>query len=126
MSTIKLLLGGRAFEVKRLTIRDDGVWRRRAKPLVDPVAELAMAAGIANPTPDKMVRLAFTSALFIDPQETLDVVLAYGAELDGEREWIETHAYPEDALQALFTLFFGIQALPSKTNGAAPTQRETT
>lgn len=119
MRTISIVLGGRTFEAPQLTIRADAKWREIAKPLVEPIAEMAMASGLANPTPDRLVKLAFTSALFVDPLATLNAVIGYATTLEAEREWIEEHAYAEEALAALLALFFGMGAPMSMPTGAA-------
>jgi predicted Co/Zn/Cd cation transporter (cation efflux family) len=124
-TTLQIVLGGRTFAVSQQPIRADGTWRRRVKPLVDPVAEMAMAAGIAKPTPDALVKLAFTSALFVDPLEVSAAVCSYAPELAAEQEWIENNAYANEALEALLTLFFGMRATPP-ANGAAQKLHATT
>ena len=124
---ISIVLGGKTFAVRQLPIRADADWRKTARPIVEPIGELAMTAGIANPTPEKMMRLAFTSQLFIDPAAVLNAVLAYSPELDAQREWIETNAYSDEALAALLSLFFGAAPQPkTAANGAVPTPAPTT
>ncbi len=119
---IAILLGGRSFNVQQLPIRADAEWRKTSRPIVEPISELAMASGIANPTPEKLARLVFTSQLLVDPLAVLNAVLAYSPALDEEREWIEQHAYPDEALTALMALFFGMAPQPKMVvNGAAPT-----
>ena len=124
--TITVELGGREFAVRQLPIRRDAAWRESVKPLVDPIAEMTMAAGLAMPTPDKMVKLAFASALFVEPMTVLAAVCEYGPELAAERAWLEENAYADEALQALLTLFFGMRAIQSQTNGAARRPQTTT
>jgi hypothetical protein len=124
--TITVVLGGRDFTVRQLPIRRDAAWRESVKPLVDPIAEMTMAAGLANPTPDKMVRLAFASALFVEPMTVLAAVCDYAPELAAERTWLEENAFADEALQALLTLFFGMRAIQSPGNGAARRQPTTT
>lgn len=124
--TITVELGGREFTVRQLPIRRDAAWRESVKPLVDPIAEMTMAAGLAMPTPDKMVKLAFASALFVEPMTVLAAVCEYGPELAAERAWLEENAYADEALQALLTLFFGMRAIQSQTNGAARRPQTTT
>lgn len=125
--TIAVTLGEREFEVERLRIRADATWREKAKPVVDPIAELVMASKLDQPTPQQMVRLAFTSNLFVDPLAVLECVLDYSPALAAEREWIEENAYVEEALAALLALFFGMMASsPAKPSGAAPKPSETT
>jgi len=119
-NTITITLGGRSFVVQRLTIRADATWRETVKPIVEPIADLAMAAQVANPTPERIAKVAFASSLFIDPLATLNGVLAYSPTLEGQREWIENHAYADEALVALLALFFGMGAPMSKQTGAAP------
>lgn len=125
MQTITVVLGGRAFAAPQLPIRADAKWREVARPLVEPIAEMAMASGLANPTPDRLVKLAFASALFVDPLATLNAVLAYAPTLEAEREWIEEHAYAQEALAALLALFFGMGAPLSTPTGAAPAAQPT-
>lgn len=124
MKIIVITLGGKAFDVRQLTIKADAAWREKAKPVIEPVAELAIAAGHVKPTPDQLTRLAFTSSLFVNPQATLDLVLAYDPALEAQREWIEENAYSEEALQALLALFFGMS--PLTKNGSATRPAETT
>lgn len=124
-NTITIVLGGRSFVVQRLTIREDATWRETVKPIAEPIGEIAIAADLHNPTPQKMAKLAMTAALFIEPMSTLNAVLAYSPELEAEREWIETHTYTEEALAALIMLFFGMGAPMSMQTGAAPTRQPT-
>lgn len=124
-NTITIVLGGRSFVVQRLTIRADATWRETVKPIVEPISEIAMAAQLSSPTPEKMARLAMTTSLFIDPLATLNAVLAYSPTLEAEREWIEDHAYADEALVALLGLFFGMGAPMSMQTGAAPTRQPT-
>ena len=124
---IAIVFGGRTFTVQQLAIRADAEWRKTARPIVEPISELTMAAGIANPTPEKVARLVFTSQLLVDPLAVLNAVLAYSPALDEQREWIEQHAYPDEALTALLALFFGMAPQPKMVaNGAAPTPAPTT
>ena len=124
---IAIVLGGRTFNVQQLPIRADAEWRKTARPIVDPIGEMAMVAGIANPTPEKMTRLVFTSQLLVDPEAVLNAVLAYSPALEEQREWIELHAYSDEALTALLALFFGMAPQPKMVaNGAAPTPAPTT
>jgi len=83
-----------------------------------------MAAGLSNPTPDRLVKFAFTSALFVDPLAVLNAVFGYAPKVADDREWIEMHAYSEEALNALMTLFFGMKGM-SQPTGAAPQPQET-
>lgn len=126
MRTIPIVLGGRTFEAPQLTIRADAKWRELAMPLVEPIAEMAMASRVANPTPERLVKLAFASALFVDPMATLNAVLAYAPTLEAERDWIEEHAVAEEALAALLALFFGMGAPMSMPTGAARPPQPTT
>lgn len=117
--TITVMLGGREFVVRQLPIRRDAAWRESVRPMVDPIADMAMAAGLANPTPDKLVKLAFTSALFVEPMTVLAAVCDYATELASERKWLEENAYADEALEALLTLFFGMRPIQPAVNGAA-------
>lgn len=117
MRTITVVLGGRPIEVPQLAIDDEVAWREMAKPLVDPIGEMVMAAGIANPTPERMVRLAFTSGLFMDLRAVLNAVLAYSPVLEDARAWIGANAYSDELMEALVALFFGVT---SSKPGAAP------
>ena len=124
---IAIVLGGKTFAVRQLNFRADVDWRKTAMPIVQPIGELAMAAGIANPTPERMMRLAFTSQLFVDPEAVMNAVLAYSPELEAQREWIETNAYSDEGLAALLSLFFGAAPQPKMAaNGAVPTPAPTT
>lgn len=124
--TIEITLGDRVFAVPQQTIGAEVAWRRTVQPMVEPLGEMVMAAGVANPTPDRMVKFAFTSALFVDAGATLDALCSYSSMLAAQRGWIEEHAYSDEVLLAVLTLFFGVT--PSKraatpvANGApAPT-----
>ncbi len=122
MKELAIMLGGRQFMVPQRTIRADAEWRRIVQPLVEPLAEMAMAAGVSAPTPDRLVKLAFGSALLIEPDAVLDAVLEYSPTLSDEAEWIGDHAYSDEALTALLTLFFGMTPAPKAaalTNGVA-------
>ena len=81
---------------------------------------MAIASGLATPTPDRMSKLAFTLGLFIDPIPMLDAVCAYSPALAAERDWIGDNAYADELLEALLTLFFGMRATPGEW-GAAET-----
>ncbi len=124
--TMTVQLGGREFVVRQLPIRRDAAWRESVKPLIDPIADMAMAAGIANPTPDRLVKLAFTSALFMEPMTVLAAVCDYAPELAAERDWLEENAYADEALEALLTLFFGMRSIQPSATGATRRQPTTT
>ncbi len=124
--TMTVQLGGREFVVRQLPIRRDAAWRESVKPLIDPIADMAMAAGIANPTPDRLVKLAFTSALFMEPMTVLAAVCDYAPELAAERDWLEENAYADEALEALLTLFFGMRSIQPAAIGATRRQPTTT
>lgn len=124
--TITVALGGREFVVRQLPIRRDAAWRESVRPMVDPIADMAMAAGLVSPTPDKLVKLAFTSALFIEPLTVLAAVCDYAPELASEREWLEENAYADEAMEALLTLFFGMRPIQPAANGAARKAQTTT
>lgn len=126
MRTIVIVLGGREFAVPQLAIRADAAWRAKVKPLIDPIAELAMASNVAQPTPAALTKLAFASSLFVQPAETLDAVLSYSVALEADRAWIEENAYADEALGALLTLFFGMAPLTQATIGAANHRSVTT
>lgn len=126
MRNITIVLGGKSFAVQQLTIRADAAWRETVKPIVDPIADLAMAAQLNNPTPEKMMKLAMASSLFVDPLATINAVMAYSATLEDEREWIENNAYADEALTALLSLFFGMGAPMSMRTGVAPAPQPTT
>lgn len=119
MKQIVIKLGDRDFTVAQLPIRPDGEWRKSVREIVEPLSELMISSQISTPTPDRMVRLAFSSALIIDPQAVLDALLLYSPALEAEREWIEQNAYSDEALTALLTLFFGMTpAATAPTNGS--------
>ncbi len=126
--TISIELGGRAFTVRQLPIRADAEWREKAKPMVEPVMEIAMQTGVAIPTPDRLAKLAVVNAMLFEPLQMLDVIVAYAPEqLEPERQWIEDNAYSDEIMGAVFTLFLatgtskptlanlGAQLEPSKT-----------
>ncbi len=126
--TITIQLGGRAFTVRQLPIRADAEWRAKAKPMVEPVIEIAMQNGVPMPTPDRLAKLAVVNAMLFEPMAMLDVIVAYAPEqLGAEQQWIEENAYPDEIMSAVFTLFLatgtskptlqslGAQPQPSKT-----------
>lgn len=123
---ITLVLGGKPVTVKLLPIRADATWRKSVRPLIDPIAELAMASGTGSPTPDKLTRLAFASSLFVDPGAVLDALLSYSPQLAANMEWIEENAYADEALQALLSLFFGMTPVTPAQSGAAQKPPPTT
>jgi hypothetical protein len=126
MKSITIKLGGREYQVAQLPIRPDAEWRKSVAEIVQPISELAISSQVTAPTPDRLVRLAFTSALLIDPQAVLDAVLRYSETLEADREWIENNAYSDEALAALLSLFFGMTpAATAQTNGSAPQQPAT-
>lgn len=110
---IEIVLGGRTFAVSQLPIRADAKWRDSVRDLVDPIADMAIASNLASPTPDRLVKLAFGSALIVDPGRVLDAILDYSAELRAETQWIEENAYADEALTALLLLFFGTTSMAS-------------
>lgn len=114
---IEIVLGGRTFQVAQLPIRADAKWRDSVRDLVDPVADMVIASNLSMPTPEGMVKLAFGSALVVNPGRVLDAILAYSAELRAETKWIEENAYAEEALTALLLLFFGTTSM---ANGSLP------
>ena len=120
---IEIVLGGRTFQVAQLPIRADAKWRDSVRDLIDPIADMAIASNLATPTPDKLVKLAFGSALIVDPGRVLDALLAYSAELRAEQQWIEENAYADEALTALMLLFFGTTSM---ANGSPEKPLETT
>ena len=121
--TIDVMLSGRTFAVPQQTIGAEVQWRQSVQPLIEPLGEMVMAAGVANPTPERMVKLAFTSALFVDSGAVLDGVCSYSPMLAEQRGWIGEHAYADEVLQALLALFFGVMSssrvVTSASNGAA-------
>lgn len=121
--TIEVTLGGRVFAVPQQTVGAEVAWRQSVQPVIEPLGEMVVAAGVANPTPERMVKLAFTSALFVDSGAILDGMCAYSPVLAEQRAWIEEHAYADEVLAALLALFFGGMSSPraatSATNGAA-------
>jgi hypothetical protein len=110
--TIDVKLAGRAFTVPQATIGGEVAWRRTVQPLIEPLGEMVIAAGVGSPTPERMVKLAFTSALFIDPAAVLDALCSYSPALAEQRGWIEENAYADEVLEALLTLFFGGMSSP--------------
>lgn len=125
---LTVTLGGREFTVPQRTIRADAEWRRSVREIVDPISELTMAAGVDKPSPERMVRLAFGSSLLIEPDTVLNALLRYSPVLEEQAEWIGEHAYSDEALMGLLTLFFGMTPTPRATtpNGAAPKPPQTT
>lgn len=126
MRTIKIVLGGQTFDVPQLPIDDEVAWRELAKPLVEPLGEMVIAAGIANPTPERMVKLAFTSGLFMDLRAVLNTVLAYSPVLADARAWIGANAYSDELTEVLVSLFFGVTssrpvATPATSGATTPT-----
>lgn len=117
MRTITVVLGRRPIEVPQLAIDDEVAWREKAKPLVEPLGEMVMAAGVAHPTPERMVKLAFASGLFMDLRAVFETVLAYSPVLEEASAWIGANAYSDEIMEALVTLFFGVT---SSKPGAAP------
>lgn len=121
MREIEITLGGRQFQVPQRTVGAEASWRAHVQPLMAPLGELAMAAGVATPTPERLARLAFTSNLLLDTQAALDALIAYSFVLADQRGWIEEHAYSDEVVQALFALFFGMmpgRRAQAATNGA--------
>ena len=104
--TVAFELGGRQFTVRQLPIRADAEWRNKAKPMVEPVIEIAMQTGVPMPTPDRLAKLAVVNAMLFEPLQMLDVIIAYAPEqLGAEQQWIEENAYPDEIMGAVFTLF---------------------
>ncbi|MBK8772653.1 MAG: hypothetical protein IPM06_19810 [Rhizobiales bacterium] len=115
---IDIVLGGRTFAVQQLTIRADAAWRKKVKEIVEPISELATGrcGGRADAGRPAQV-VGQVPALIVDPGAVIDAVLDYSPTLANEREWIETNAYSDEALQALLALFFGMTAA---ANGSTP------
>ena len=123
MKQIDIVLGGRTFKVSQLAIRADANWRNSVREIVEPISELAMSAGLNAPTPERLMKLGFTSALIIDPGQVLEALLSYSPELRSEEEWIGDNAFADEALTAVLTLFFGMTSMAS---GAVPKLAPTT
>lgn len=121
--TIQVRIADRTFDVPQQTIGAEAAWRKTVQPLIEPIGEMVMASGVATPTPEKMVKLAFTSALFVDTGAVLDAVCSYSPVLADQRGWIEEYGYADEVLHALLTLFFGVMSSPAaatlRMNGAA-------
>jgi hypothetical protein len=125
--TITIELGSQSFEVRQLPIRADAEWRVKAKPLVEPIIEVAIKTGVALPTPDRLAKLAVVNAILYEPLALLDLIMEYAPALEEHRQWIEENAYSDELLAALFVCFLAqTPAPPIQTlarNGVpAPTQ----
>lgn len=119
MRQITIQLAGEELTVPQLTIRQEIDWRRQAGPLVGPLVEMAMAAGMSSPTPERLAKFGLAAAGITDPAALLDVLCAYGPTLAERRDWIADHAYTDELLLAVVALFFG-QMAGRSANGAAP------
>ncbi len=122
--TVDVELGGRTFTVRQLPIRKDAEWRAKAKPIVEPVVEIAMQQGVTMPTADRLAKLALVNAMLYEPMQMLELIVAYAPdELGSEQQWIEDNAYPDEIMTAVFALFLATGPKPQPTsalNGAQP------
>jgi hypothetical protein len=110
--TIAIELGSRSYTVRQLPIRADADWRKLARPLVEPIIEVAIQSGVTMPTPERLARLALINSILYEPGQLLDLVFAYAPALEDDRDWIEDNAYTDELMAALFTCFLAAAPAP--------------
>ncbi len=100
---LQVILGGRAFEVRPLVIRDSREWRKKAIALVAPLP------GYTNITTDDMesFEAALTALLVTMPDQCIDLFFEYAKDLDPkEVEGIATDAEMAEAFEQVLEIAF--------------------
>ncbi len=93
-ASLKIVLGGKEYEVKPLVIRDSRVWRAK---LAETLGMLPQYANVTTDTPDKF-QGALNAMLVAMPDQVVDLVFAYGKELN--RDEIEGEATDTEIAKA--------------------------
>lgn len=130
MREVTIMLGGKAFVVPQLTIREESKWRRQAQDALAPFWDATGLMQVDISKPADLRKMIDQVGALLNPMQALDAVCAYAPELDNEREWIEANCYSDEVFGALVSLFFGqlrqLERLPQALNGAAPQPTTTT
>ncbi len=104
MKTITVDLGGKAYVINALPMRQARIWR---EALGGPFAELTQTlegAGkieLSNATDIAAVVRSLSGTLIGSIDTLMDLLFAYSPELAADRERIEDEAYDDEALAAL-------------------------
>ena len=122
MNEITVTLGGRQFTLPKLTIRAEAEWRRQTKEVMAPLLGVSELAQMELATVADMAKAVQAFGEWLDPLDALNVLIAYApGVLEGQREWLEEHAYSDEVIGVLLRLFFtGPEARASRRNGVAP------
>ena len=99
--TVKL--GDREFVLQTPCIKDAKMWKARflneIKPLFDQIGELP---DLKFDTPEDVLKLwpLAENLLLAGVDQVIELLFAFSAELQREREWIESHATERQAVEA--------------------------
>uniref|UniRef100_A0A6M3M170 Uncharacterized protein n=1 Tax=viral metagenome TaxID=1070528 RepID=A0A6M3M170_9ZZZZ len=100
---IKIVLGGKEYEVKPLVIKDSRGWRAELSKML---GMLPRYANVTTDTPDKF-QAALDSMLISMPDKVVDLVFAYAPGLDREAiEAIATDAEMAKAFEQILEVAF--------------------
>lgn len=130
MNEITVQLGGRAFVLPKLTIRAEAEWRRTARETMAPLLQAGEMANVQVATAADIARVVQQFGEWLNPLAVLETLIAYApAVLGPEREWLEEHAYTDEVIGVLLSVFFTStmpQQQRSMRNGSAPAHMPTT
>jgi len=100
---IKVILGGKEYEVRPLVIRDAREWRKKVIALIAPIPSLAK---VSTDTPEDFGK-ALTTLLVTMPDQVLDLFFEYARDLDRSSiEGIATDAELAVAFQEVIAIAF--------------------
>lgn len=94
-SGIKVILGGRKFEIRPLVVKESREWRAKAYKFVVPVS---LPTKVTSTTIGKLAE-ALNAAMVARPDEIIDLFFNYARDLD--RKEIEAVATDEEMVAAL-------------------------
>lgn len=118
-------LGAKDFEIQQAGFRRSKPWKKRLLTEIKPLFEQVTGAkDITFDAPEDLLQLLpVVESLFVEGIETiLDLLVAYSAELEAERDYIEEHATDKQifaAFQEVLKLmdFFGAIPMLNKQFG---------
>lgn len=100
---IKVVLGGKEYEIKPLVIRDSRIWRAKVSELL---ASLPQYAKITTDTPDEFGK-ALSALLVAMPDRVVDLFFDYAKDLNREEiEAVSTDQEIADAFDKVVSLAF--------------------
>jgi hypothetical protein len=105
ITMLKVILGGKEYELRPLTIKESREWREKAVELLSPLPEYA---AITTDTPESFVEAVRKLAL-VQPARELDLFFEYAKDLD--REKIENEATDAEMAIAFAQVFETVFAL---------------